>query len=126
MVERGGKAKVRHVISAGTRSLLPQIQENVQPNSRIYSDQLGAYRTLSKLGYKHESVNHLEEYVNNNIHTQNIENLWSNLKRGITGVYRHVDAKYLQAYSNEYAFRYSHRNSQKDMFWALMERVQKV
>lgn len=126
MVKRGGEAKVRHVISSGARSLLPQIKENVEPNSRIYSDQLGAYRTLNKLGYKHLSVNHLEEYVNNNIHTQNIENLWSNLKRGITGVYRHVDAKYLQAYSNEYAFRYSHRNSQKAMFWALMERVQKA
>ncbi|MCL4339236.1 IS1595 family transposase [Patescibacteria group bacterium] len=126
MVERGGQAKVRHVISSGTRSLLPQITKNVKIGAQIYTDQWPAYDTLPKLGFSHKSINHLEAYVHNNVHTQNIENLWSHIKRGIMGVYRHVDPKYLQAYVNEYAFRYSQRNNPQAMFWALMERVQKV
>lgn len=126
MVERNGKAKVRHIKSSGARSLLPQIQKNIKPNTQIYSDQWGAYRTLPRLGFKHASINHKETYVVGNIHTQNVENLWSNIKRGITGVYRHVDPKYLQAYVDEYAFRYSQRNSNQAMFWALMERVSKA
>lgn len=126
MVERQGRAKVRHVKGSGARSLLPQIYKNVKPNTQIYSDQWGAYRTLPKLGFKYNSINHLESYVNKSVHTQNVENLWSHIKRGITGVYRHVDSKYIQAYVNEYAFRYSQRNSSQAMFWALMGRVQKV
>lgn len=126
MVERQGKAKVRHVLSSGTRSLLPQIKSNVEPNTHIYSDQWGAYKTLPKLGYPHDSVNHHITYIVGNVHTQNIENLWSNMKRGITGVYRHVDKRYLQAYINEYAFRYNNRKSQQAMFWILMNRVQRV
>lgn len=126
MVERGGHAKVRHVQSSGTRSLLPQIQKNVIPETQIYSDQWGAYKTLPKLGYKHDSINHKIKYVKNNIHTQNVENLWSHIKRGITGVYRHVDAKYLQAYVNEYAWRYSHRKQSGMMFELLLGQVSKV
>mgnify|MGYP001599759957 FL=1 len=72
------------------------------------------------------SINHKEAYVSFNVHTQNVENLWSHIKRGITGVYRHVDNKYLQNYVNEYAFRYSQRKNPQAMFWALMNRVQKA
>lgn len=126
MVERNGKAKVRHVKSSGTRSLIPQISKSVELNTQIYSDQWGAYTTLPKLGYRHNSINHKETYVNKNVHTQNVENLWSNMKRGITGVYRHIDAKYVQNYADEYAFRYSNRNNPQPMFLTLMEKVQKI
>lgn len=56
-------------------------------------------------------------------HLVSVENLWSNMKRGIRGVYRHVSPKYLQAYADEYAFRYSHRKDFQPMFWSLMDRV---
>ena len=48
MVERKGKAKVRHVITSGTRSLLPEIEKNIMLNTQIYSDKWGAYKTLPK------------------------------------------------------------------------------
>lgn len=77
-------------------------------------------------GYPHESIKHsANRYVEGNVHTQNIENLWSNMKRGIKGVYRHVGDQHLQAYIDEYAFRYSYRNSPA-MFWVLMARVAKT
>lgn len=126
MVERNGRAKVRHIKKARAGSLLPQITENVSPDATVYSDQLPAYNKLPKLGYEHRLINHFETYVNHDVHTQNVENLWSHIKRGITGVYRHVDSKYLQAYVNEYAFRYSRRKDIQPMFWSLIEQVQKV
>ncbi len=125
MVERGGKAKVRHVKSSGARVLLPEIEQNVTEGSTVYSDEWSSYIKLERMGYPHLTTNHRrDEFVRGNVHTQNVENLWSNMKRGIRGVYRHVDAKYLQAYANEYAFRYSHRNS-ASMFWAILNRVTK-
>lgn len=124
MVQRGGRAKVKHVRSSGVRVLVPEVVKGVQAASRVYSDEWKAYGKLAVWGYDHSTVNHQrQEFVNGRIHTQNVENLWSNMKRGIKGVYRHVDAKYLQSYADEYAFRYSHRKDYQPMFWALMGQV---
>lgn len=126
MVERGGRAKVKHVKSSGKRVLVPEIQNGVKPGSTVYSDEWKAYDKLPLYGYPHDTVNHSKhQYVAGRVHTQNIENFWSNMKRGIKGVYRHVDAQYLQAYADEYAFRYSHRKH-PSMFWALMCQVDKT
>jgi transposase len=125
MVERGGRAKVKHVKNAKTPVLLPLIWGNVDSKSTIYSDEHRSYKKLPEQGYKHKTIKHsYREYVNGEIHTQNVENLWSNMKRGIKGVYRHVGDNYLQAYIDEYAFRYSYRKSPV-MFWVLMTKVVK-
>lgn len=125
MVERDGRAKVRHVKTNGVSVLMPEINKSIAKQSTIYSDEWAAYKKLPVWGYGHLTVKHSDlEFVAGRVHTQNVENLWSNMKRGIKGVYRHVDAKYLQAYANEYAFRYSHRKG-VSMFWAIMDRVEK-
>lgn len=125
MVERDGRAKVRHVKSSGVSVLVPEINKSVTKRSTIFSDEHRSYMKIKVWGYGHLTVKHSDlEFVAGRVHTQNVENLWSNMKRGIRGVYRHVDAKYLQAYANEYAFRYSHRKG-VSMFWAIMDRVEK-
>jgi len=55
--------------------------------------------------------------------TNTIEGFWSQLKRSIDGTYHHVTAKYLQAYVDEYGFRYSHRNDEQAMFRTMMAQV---
>ena len=91
MVERQGKTVMKHVISSGTRSLISQIERTVKKESQIYSDQLRAYTSLKKLGYLYGKVNHhLGEYVKGDVHTNTIEGVWSQLKRGIDGIYHHV------------------------------------
>jgi transposase len=123
MVERGGHVKVRHVMSAGKRVLQPHIDAEVAKDAVIYTDESFVYRDLHRRGWRHFTTNHgRHEHVNRTNHanhTQNIENVWSHLKRGIKGVYRHIEPKYLQNYANEYAWRYSHRNA-VSMFWALL------
>jgi transposase-like protein len=110
MVERDGKARITHVKSSGARVLLPAIKDGVQRGTTIYSDQAPVYSTLSYRGYKHQSVNHQrQEYVVGRIYTQNIENVWSQLKRSIYGVYHQVSAKHLQKYCSETEYRYNTR-----------------
>lgn len=53
MVERGGRARVKHVKSTGVRVLQPTIAKNVAPTARVYSDEHGSYRTLNRRGFKH-------------------------------------------------------------------------
>jgi len=110
MVERKGNVKIQHVKSSGARVLLPAIQNNVKRESTIYSDQWQAYKTLGRRGYDHNVVNHsVHQYVVGNNYTQNIENVWSQLKRSVYGVYHQISPKHLQKYCSETEYRYNTR-----------------
>jgi transposase len=122
-VQRNGSVKVWHVKSSGTRVLRPIILTSVKEGSVIHSDGYGSYKTLQHYGYDHRTTNHSAfEFYTPESYTQNIENFWSHLKRGIKGVYRHVNPGYLQLYANEFAWRYNHRQH-KVLFWHLLTDV---
>ena len=55
-----------------------------------------------------------------------LENVWPHLKRGIYGVYRHVSKKYLQAYTDEFAFRHNNRKEAGQMFRILLDQILQV
>ena len=48
---------------------------------------LHSYVGLDAKGFIHETVNHMDEYVRGQVHTQAFENFWSLLKRGLNGTY---------------------------------------
>ena len=126
MVERQGRAYLKHIPNTGKYTLLQQVKENIDPKARVMTDELMSYTNLDKMGYYHQSVKHSKyEYIRGEAHTQNIENVWSHLKRGIYGVYRHVSKKYLQAYADEYAWRYNHRND-INIFENLLKQVAEI
>ncbi len=109
-VERNGLAKARHVRSTGVRVLIPEITNTITPNSNVFSDEWGAYKTLAKRGYTHTTVNHSAlEYVRGTAYTNTIEGFWSQLKRSIDGTYHAISPKYLQNYVDEFVFRYNYR-----------------
>lgn len=111
MTERGGRTKIIHVKSTGARVLNPLIDKHIAKGSRIFSDEHGSYRLLSRRGYDHHTTNHsrCERVIDYN-HTQNIENQWSHLKRTIKGTYYHVSPKYIGRYADEVAFRLTTRS----------------
>lgn len=123
ILQRGGGVKVWHVRSVGVRVLMPLIEANVKYGAIVHTDGYAGYQRLSRIGYEHRRTDHgANQYYTPDSSTQNIENVWSHFKRGIKGVYRHVSAKHLQKYANEYAWRYSNRN-RVSMFWVLMGRI---
>lgn len=122
-VQRGGDVKIWHVRSSGVRVLQPIILSNVKDGSIVHSDGHGSYKRLPYFGYEHRTTNHEKhEYYTPESYTQNIENIWSHIKRGIKGVYRHVNPGYLQLYANEFAWRYNHRQYNV-LFWHLLKDV---
>ena len=64
---------------------------------------------LAAREYIHETVNHVQEYVRGEIHTQGIENFWSLLKRGLRGTYIAVEPFHLDRYVGEQVFRFNNR-----------------
>lgn len=125
ILQRGGKIHLRHIPNTGKWTMLKNIQENASLTASIYTDQLGGYQQLYKYGYNHRFVNHKETYVikGTDIHTNSIEGFWSIFKRGVSGVYTHISPKYLQAYANEYGFRYGNRKLEDDMFYEMLKKA---
>lgn len=61
------------------------------------------------MDFVHETVNHVNEYVRGEVHTQGIENFWSLLKRSLRGTYVAVEPFHLDAYVAEQVFRLNNR-----------------
>ena len=104
----GGKArnmrKDRKTRGRTKATMQPIIGANVEPGTQVYSDEHGDQWRMAE--YEHSMVNHLETYVDGNVHTNGIENFWSLLKRTIGGTYVSVEPFHLFRYVDEQAFRY--------------------
>ena len=75
------KCIVEIVPDAKRDTLLPIIQRHIPQGSIIYSDGARIYSCLEQVGYQHSVVIHSETFVTEaGIHTNSIENLWSNIK----------------------------------------------
>jgi transposase-like protein len=84
------------------------ILANVTPFAKVYTDEFTSYDGLGK-NYIHKVINHSQEYVKGQVHTQGIENFWSLLKRGLRGTYIAVEPFHLDRYLDEQVFRYNNR-----------------
>jgi len=126
MVERGGKAITKVVPDVKAKTLLPMIEAQVAKEGKtiIYTDELGSYNQVEKLGYAHEIVQHAaKQYVSGIAHVNTMESLWSTIKRGIDGVNHSVSPLHLQSYLDSYIFRYDHRKDETPMFLSLLNRI---
>jgi len=123
MVERGGEVRVMHVEKRKKKELQGTIREHVEAGAAIFSDELLSYDGLDA-DYKHAVINHAVEYVNENVHTNTMENFWSLLKRGLHGTYISVEPFHLFRYLDEQAFRYNNRKAtDAERFAAVMKQV---
>ena len=124
IVERKGRAKGIIVPDVKAKTLMPLVEDNVGIGSVVYTDDLRSYNNLENMGFDHKTVEHSQGvYVDGDIHTNNVEGFWSQLKRSINGTYHHVSAKHMQGYVDEYSFRYNHRNDEEPMFWTMLRQV---
>jgi transposase-like protein len=112
-VERGGEIRLQ-LIKAPNRYLLRKfINENTEPDTEaIYTDQWSGYQGIGDADTRHETVNHSEEeWVRGDVHTNNVENVWSLLKRGVVGTYHKLSVKHLDAYLDELEHRFNNRHN---------------
>jgi len=108
MRERGGRVRAFVVKDNRRGTLLPKLWEHVAPGATLYTDAHRSYQE-AKQRYVHHVINHAEKYVEGRVHTNNIENFWSVLKRTIAGTYVAPRAFHLDAYLDEQVFRFNER-----------------
>ncbi len=106
LVERGGPIRSKFLDHSSVRSAL---WGQLAPDAKLSTDSSVVYRKIMPYG-QHEAVDHSKgEYVRGDIHTNTLEGFFSVFKRGLIGVYQHVDEKHLDRYLSEFDFRFNNR-----------------
>jgi hypothetical protein len=78
--------------------------------SRLVTDGAQVYKFAMPSPDQHESVDHSKyEFVRGDVHTNTLEGFFSIFKRGLVGVYQHMDKKHLDRYLAEFDFRMNTR-----------------
>jgi transposase-like protein len=119
------RAKV--VPNVSRETLQDEILREVEKWSKLYTDGWQGYDGLTE--YVHKTVNHIQEYVRGEVHTQGIENFWSLLRRTLRGTYVCVEPFHLDRYVTEQVFRFNNRATKDnpindaDRFAFLMSQV---
>src|SRR5579885_1883419 len=113
LLERNGKVRAKVIGDTSRETLHGEVKEHVEAGASLFTDQFASYRGLEQ-EYIHNVINHAEKYVDGNVHTCNIDNFWSLLKRGIKGTYVSVEPFHLFRYLDEQSFRFNNRGTRKN------------
>jgi len=115
ITSRGGALRLFVLEQLRKTDIEHVVRKNLGEVEAIYSDMCGKLHFLKNIA-PHETVNHWLSYVNGEAHVNNCENAFSLFKRGLSGLFHHVSAKWLQSYLDAFAFRYSHRYEKGRLF----------
>ena len=109
-VERGGQVVAEVAKGLTGRAILEFIRRVVNvKESELMTDEYHAYNALSSQ-LKHHVINHQEQYVDGDKHTNTIEGFWSLLKRAWYGQHHHYSVGYTPLYVAERCYVYNNRN----------------
>ena len=110
-------AIVAQIVERRTAKVLwPIITSHVAQGSLIKSDEAQVYKKAVNLGFCHETCCHKKEFVSpTGIHTNTIENVWSNLKAKMKQVRGSQGDNMISLRLDEYLYRYN-RKLEGDFF----------
>lgn len=109
-VERKGPVRSAPVASDNTSDLFPLVNQFVQKDAHLMTDQNHAYRKIGEQYAAHSWVNHsMKEFARGDTHVNTAESFSSILERAKQGVFHYLSKKHLTHYLNEISFRWDHR-----------------
>lgn len=105
LVERGGNIRS---VTLDHKGVGRHLRALVHEDSRLVTDKAQHYKFRGFA--QHDSVDHSKfEWTRGDVHTNTLEGFFSVLKRGLVGVYQHVDKHHLDRYLAEFDFRQNNR-----------------
>jgi len=111
LLERNGRFEAKTIPTNGRKILMGVINDRVSKDATIMTDEYAGYKAVGK-EYRHETVNHSKgEYVRGNAYTNGVESAWSLFNRSIVGSYHHIDTKHMDAYLDEFEWRFNGREN---------------
>lgn len=92
------------------------VEENIEPGSKIQTDDLAIYNSLTDLGVKHEQY----PIVSGEKPLPWVHTIISNAKTFCLGTYHRFGRKHLQAYLDEFCYRFNRRFWEDQLFDRLL------
>lgn len=105
---RAGRLRLRHIPSATSEHLLRFIEDSCEPGTIVWTDSLNSYLALRETSYHHIQVKG-DDQVEIAEGLPHVHRVFSNLKAWLIGTHHGVSPKHLQAYLNEFTFRFNRR-----------------
>ncbi|MGO9571547.1 MAG: IS1595 family transposase [Desulfomonilaceae bacterium] len=108
-----GRSRSMVVDAVDAKTIVPILQENIDREARVMTDDAGQYRHIDENFAEHGMVQHSNgEYVSREdrtVHVNCCEGFFSIFKRGMRGIYQHCKKQHLHRYLAEFDFRYNYR-----------------
>ncbi len=106
ILKRGGKVYTQVIPDAKSKTLMPIIQEKIQPDSIVYTDCWRGYNVLDVSGFKHYRINHSKLFAREKNHINGIENFWNQAKRHMRK-FNGIPAKHFSLFLKECEWRFN-------------------
>ena len=122
-----GRIRLRRILNDADECVVPFVQESVEPGARVRTDGSAAYRSLKELGYAHERTVMLGSDTPAHVSMAGVHRVASLIKRWILGTHHgSVQPEHLDAYLDEFVFRFNRRTSNSRgmlFYWLLQQAV---
>lgn len=104
-----GRVRLAVIPDRSATSLCGFVEGAVAPKSLLVTDDWSAYRSLRGLGYDHHAIAESGDHTVAEEFLPIIHLVFSNLKTWLNGIHHGVSKQHLQAYLNEFTFRFNRR-----------------
>src|SRR5271167_321449 len=105
-----GRLRLRVVPARSAEKLMDFVKDNIALSATVRTDGWIGYQGLAEMGYGHEALVLSGDPDKAEAHLPMIHLVFSNLKTWIRGTHHgRIEPKHLQAYLNEYVFRFNRR-----------------
>ena len=121
-----GRIRLRRIENDSDECVVPFVQESIEPSAQVRTDGSAAYRSLGKLGYDHQRTVMLGSDVPAHVSMAGVHRVASLVKRWILGTHHgSVQPAHLDAYLDEFVFRFNRRtsNSRGMLFYRLLQQA---
>jgi transposase-like protein len=119
-----GRIRLRRIPDDSADSVIPFVQEVIELGAKVRTDGSAAYRTLHDLGYDHQRTVMLGSDIPAHVSMPGVHRVASLIKRWILGTHHgSVQPEHLDAYLDEFVFRFNRRTSSSRgmLFYRLLQ-----
>ena len=121
-----GRLRLERIPNDSTEQVIPFVLANIEPGSQVRTDGSAAYRDLADLGYLHQRTVHLGSDVPAHVSMVGVHRVAALVKRWVLGTHQGaVQPAHLDAYLDEFVFRFNRRASRSRglLFYRLLEQA---
>jgi transposase-like protein len=121
-----GRIRLRRIDRDSAPYVIPFVQEVVEAGAQVRTDGSAAYRSLTELGFTHQRTVMLGSQVAAHVSMAGVHRVASLVQRWILGTHHgSVQPEHLDAYLDEFVFRFNRRtsNSRGLLFYRLLQQA---